>query len=699
MSQTPTLAGCKLNLATSNFVQLLGHQAFGKLWKKFGGQAKNYLEGGRAMLTSLRNRMGVLFLAFATLVTVSVVATSWSVATQQRDALVINLAGRQRMLIQEMTKDVFGIEKNQTSAYSLALHEAAATFEQTLHALTEGGPAPYLPNHSVQVPPSGNLTILAQLHQIQAHWLILRGHLDTLNKTAPNTSAFKAAVAEIERLSPQLLQEADEVVRLYETDSTRKVARLGWIQVVFFFSALGLLMGGFWVTQKSVIEPIQTVAQFAERIGCGDLETRVTTKGPHEIELLAANFETMRTQLKVSQEELESRVARRTRELTTAFEFSQEIVIELDLDRLLASVTGRARDLLRARAASLCLLSAGGEELVLQASCGETKTQTGLRQPAAGRALAEQVVEAGQTISIATACAHCRFLENYGPGQGVATPLRTGETVLGALCVVRPEGETFGTDETRALALLANSAATAIANAHLVELEQRQAQETAALAERERLAAELHDNLAQTLSFLNLKSDRLNDMLAQVHTGAAEVELAEMKAAINGAYTQVRAALVGLQTPATDAGNFAEKLKATVEEIKQTYDLAVQLNITDPYALSLADVAQKQALHIVREALTNAARHARARHVWARVDYKAGPGEACFTIKDDGCGFDPAQLRGHNHLGLTIMEARAKRCGGAFEVKAKPGEGTEVIARFQTGRRLSYENGTRSTGG
>jgi signal transduction histidine kinase len=94
----------------------------------------------------------------------------------------------------------------------------------------------------------------------------------------------------------------------------------------------------------------------------------------------------------------------------------------------------------------------------------------------------------------------------------------------------------------------------------------------------------------------------------------------------------------------------------------------------------LSAAAQRQVVLMVREALTNVRRHAQAERLWVRIDQ--APGEACFTVEDDGCGFTPSDIVGDHHLGLTIMRIRAERSGGRVTVDSAPGAGTRVIIRF-----------------
>jgi nitrate/nitrite-specific signal transduction histidine kinase len=503
------------------------------------------------MTTSLQRRMGLLFLAFSLLVSVSVAMTAWTIDSQKQDTLIINLAGRQRMLIQRMTKDALQLEQSQDERSSLSrdLQNAAHLFDQTLRALMNGGPAPYLPDRLVQLSTTPNPEIQLELQEVNRTWDSFRGYLDIVRTAKPNSPDFIMAIQAIKSLSGNLVQQADRVVGLYETASARTVARLRWIQGVFLVAALGLLAAGFWVTQKSVIKPLATLGAIAERMGGGDLYSPVTVNGPAEIGLLAHSLETMRGQLQVSQTELEARVAQRTRELATAFEFSREIVANLRLDHLLPSVTEQARTLTGTQAAALCLLEPDGQFLRLAASSGNVTNHVGLKQAVESEPIA-RIIGEGKTIAAEAGCFNCRLWQVYGVGQCLATPLRVGGHTLGALCVIRPRNSGFDADETRAFTLLANSAAIAIANAHLIESGRRQAEQAAALAEREGLAAELHDHLAQSLGLLNLKTDRLEELLAGGCITAARTELEAIKRTITGVYGQLRATLVGLREPA-----------------------------------------------------------------------------------------------------------------------------------------------------
>jgi two-component system nitrate/nitrite sensor histidine kinase NarX len=609
---------------------------------------------------SVQGRIHLIFLAFALLIIVSVGATFWSIQTQRTDALVINLAGRQRMLTQKITWLALAQPGTPELQASLQL------FEQTLSALRDGGTASYEPR-MVTLPPAPDAELRHELDEASRLWADFRHHLEPLD-----VQALQAA-------SPGLLAQLDRIVSQYESRAEAKLARVRAIQGLSLLAGLALLAWGYSLTRRRIFTPLLELGAAAQRMAEGQLAEPVPPMGADELGELSRAFETMRGEIASAQENLEGRVAQRTRELMAAFEFSQEIVAHLELERLLRSVTERARALMNAKAAALCLLDEAGSTLILAAGSPEEEALLNVRQTLQ-RDPAHCVVCDGEPVVAQAECLQCAFLHAHAPGQSAVVPLRAAETTLGALCVVREPGNAFDPDETRALTLLSNAAAIAIANARLIEAGRRQAGQAAILSERERLAAELHDNLAQTLSFLNLQTDQMKALLATGQVGGSMEALERMKAAIGGAYEQVRAALVGLSEPLPGVDDFAHKLAASLEEMRQVTDLPITLEIADPSALKLPRLVQAQAIHIVREALANTRKHAQAHSVRVCVDRVDG--HSRFTIEDDGCGFDPQAVQGGHHLGLRLMRARAERSGGSLVVESAPGGGTRVQAWF-----------------
>jgi len=217
------------------------------------------------MLKSLQGRLSALFFAFVLLVLTSVGATFWGVKTQQNDALIINLAGRQRMLVQLMVRLAGGDQGS--GATNEMLVEAKTIFDQTLTALEHGGVTLYLPAKYVSIPETNNPEILEALRDVRQSWEKFRVAIDEVEDMSATEIGYSSAIEELEIQSTVLAQQADTVVQLYEADSTAKLNVLRNIQLGFLFFALVLLASGAWVTRQSVLKPLAELGVAAAHFG------------------------------------------------------------------------------------------------------------------------------------------------------------------------------------------------------------------------------------------------------------------------------------------------------------------------------------------------------------------------------------------------------------------------------------------------
>jgi len=618
-------------------------------------------------LNTIRGRIAVLLGSFFLLVIISVGVMFWSVATQKNDALIINMAGRQRMLTQKMTWLALAQPEDPELSASIEL------FDQTLQALRYGGITIDSAGNEVILPVAPDVNLSAQLDEVMKTWDEFRATLQP-----PNSSTLPV-------IAPVILDQMDAVVTAFESRAEKKHLRLEMIQTIFLIAAMILLAWGFIGTRQMIISPLSELGTAVQQMGEGNLDWPLPPMEKNELGELAQTFETMRTELAQSRKALEDQVTQRTQELTAAFEFSQEIVAQQELNLLMNSVVERARLLMHAESASLCVLSSDGKTLELVANSGEKKVDLGLMQDI-GSGIAVPVIGSGETVMSKTSCSNCSFLQDHSPGQCVATPLRAGDHTLGAICVVRSdvadadEIASFDADGQRALSLLANSAAIAIANARLVSAEREKAEQAAALAEREELAADLHDNLAQTLSYTKIKLEYLDEILVNDQDPKKHTTLKQIERATETAYQQFRASLVGLINPRPSDEDFAGKFSASVDEFRTAHEFPVELEIKDSSVLVLPHTTQTQIIHVLSEALSNIQRHSQAKQVYVRVERVNG--YARFTVEDDGIGFDPEISAGGDHFGLRIMQTRVERAGGDFSLVSNPGKGTRISADF-----------------
>ena len=524
-------------------------------------------------IDSIQGRMSLLFFAFAGLVVVSVGVTFWGITTQRQDALIVNLAGRQRMLVQQMTRLAFEIKHGAGADVRLELQEAMNTFERTLFAFQEGGPAPYLVGYSVALPATNDPAVQTQLSQLSQEWGPFRENLQSVLRSEPDSQGFQNAIQNIERDASALVQGADLVVRGYEQVATNKVGRIIWIQISFFISALFLLGLGSVMTKRSVVDQLGKLGEIAERIGEGKLEQPVIVTGPTEIQALSLAFENMRVQLLSSRQEilgwtatLEERVMQRTLELEAFQEVSREISSHLDIRRVLGSVTEKSRQLLNGEAAFLCLLDNDEQFLNLQATSGPEEAVIHLSSYARA-SLQGQVLSAEHALlcGVQDCQGACGMMAIPYRTSHVAAPLRAGNRVIGALCVGNSNNSSFSDKDRELLTWLADAAAIALENARLYE----KAERTAILEERQILAAEMHDGLTQTVSFVHLMVDLACEQVERERRRIRLCDSGARQVGFRSGFYQARQIIANLQDDLPRRSSLQNQLASVIGECSQ----------------------------------------------------------------------------------------------------------------------------------
>ncbi|MGQ9658894.1 MAG: GAF domain-containing sensor histidine kinase [Thermochromatium sp.] len=207
------------------------------------------------------------------------------------------------------------------------------------------------------------------------------------------------------------------------------------------------------------------------------------------------------------------------------------------------------------------------------------------------------------------------------------------------------------------------------------------------LEERNALAHELHDSLAQTLASLRLQFRMLDDSLAAVPI-PPEVrhDLARIRNGLDEAHTELRELLASFRAPLDRCGLVPALEKLTQRLGRETGAHVLFQNECRPFELSATE--ELQLLRIAQETLANIRKHAQAHTVRVLLRRERG-GRYVLLIEDDGIGFTPPDDRSHpgERIGLSILEERARRIGAELRIESEPGEGTRVEVIFEVGRR------------
>ena len=202
------------------------------------------------------------------------------------------------------------------------------------------------------------------------------------------------------------------------------------------------------------------------------------------------------------------------------------------------------------------------------------------------------------------------------------------------------------------------------------------------MEERNSLANELHDSLAQTLASLRLQVNLFEESLAQAPIpDKARVDLDRLRGGLDEAHRELRSLLANFRAP-MDRSGLVPALERLTASFRQATGLKVlfQNNLR---ALELPAAAELQVTRIAQEALANIRKHARAHTVRVLLTAKM-EGDQVLLIEDDGVGFQPPESEGQTgeHIGLSIMRERARRMGAELRIESEPEEGTRVELHF-----------------
>jgi signal transduction histidine kinase len=373
-------------------------------------------------------------------------------------------------------------------------------------------------------------------------------------------------------------------------------------------------------------------------------------------------------------EALESRNAA----LRAVYDVSLSVAGQKDPEHTIAVVVEHARTLLKADAAILALDTPKGLLRLRAASAAEGVLE--------GRKAGETPPDYDQL--------DCFLLPGYEI-RAVA-PVKHGDKRIGTLALAAASRRKLESTQMETLSALATQVGLAIEAARL----QDELQELAVQRERERIARDMHDGLAQVLGYVNTKSQAVSQLLGDGRIDEARTQLAELGAAARAVFEDVREAILNLSGSAAGESGVAGALEEYATLFAESSDLDVRFRATPEAASApLSAATQAEVFSIAREALTNVRKHARAHDV--SIDMRRSSGEVVLRIKDDGVGFEADLLsRGRErwpHFGLAGMRERAESVGGRVSWRSQPGAGTEVELHVPVGgttRRHALERST-----
>ncbi len=595
--------------------------------------------------------------ALLVLALASISLTLWVTWNLQGGAAAVNEAGRLRMQAYRMALSLAaGGERAELQAL-------ARSFDESLELLKAGDPS-----RPLTVPWSGESP--ERFEEVRLHWDALRSRW--LADTPP---------ADLRKDADAFVLLVDGFVAAIEARIAQWTAILQMFQLALVALAIASAVVIFYAGYLFVLNPLARLKRGVAAVQAGDLGTRVEVGSGDEFGELAAGFNEMASTLQSLYEGLEEKVREKTlrlelkrQRLADLYEVTAFVAQAPALDALAQGFARHVRRIARADAAAVRWCDEGRQRYLMLAhdqlpeaiAAEEACLEAGSCQcgPAAADA-ATRVFAAGAGKG------HCK---RAGFASVVSVPVRLHERMLAEVNLFFRQPTELGAEDRELLDALASHLASAMEGLRAAAMER----ETAVAEERGLLARELHDSIAQSLAFMKIQVQLLRQAMQRGDPPAMERVVGELEAGVRESYADVRELLLHFRTR-TSQEDIQAALRTTLQKFEHQTGLRARLTV-EGHGVPLAADVQVQVLHILQEALSNVRKHAGARHVELRV--QAAP-QWRFEVSDDGTGFDPEDgSRGETHVGLRIMQERARRIGARVGVRSAPGVGCTVTLQL-----------------
>lgn len=466
----------------------------------------------------------------------------------------------------------------------------------------------------------------------------------------------------------------DQLVEVLETEAEANIQWLRLIQVVSLFLTLAVVLVTMYFVYTSVLPPLQDLLASATAARRGDFSYRTRHNSDDELGELGDAFNLMATDLSKVYANLEARVKEKTsdlersnRSLELLYKATSRLIesplsndVYEKLLRDIEQLTGVGRG-------TICLGKDGNDKAFKLASTftpGSSEIFNLCEKPDC-------------TDCFDNSESHVIHFDVKAKTTSnlFSAPIKDAEQQYGVLLVELPEGGKLEAWQERLLEAVASHIAVALKMAHRTS----QSRLIGLLEERGVMARELHDSLAQSLSYLKIQVTRLNAALSNLPPDPKVKEISnELRNGLNNAYRELRELLTTFRLKIDEEG-LNRALEKTVTEFDEKSDTVIKLD-NQLGNCPLGPNAEIHVIQIVREALSNVARHSRASQAIVTVRYDPG-GEVMISINDNGIGMPEEKLQTH-HYGLAIMRERAQGLNGNLLISPFEPGGTSVTLTF-----------------
>lgn len=590
--------------------------------------------------SSLTSIISISLVSIIAIGLLTIFSLLWATDQSDKDAQAINLSGSIRM--QSYRVGLAVQEENRVAAENY-IQQLDTTWQHPLFAPQR------------QAPTSGDLN--NRFDRAQHHWSnILRPALIEYLQT-PVKKQFPT------HLIDRQLVHTESLVTAFQDSAEAKIRRLRAIQLVALFLTISAGSVIFYLLKNRLERPLAQLTQAAHRIGEGDYGYQVPVEGHDELALLGSVVNHMSNSIDRIYKNLDNQVKQRTKELKNnniALEFlfntarkilnnhQREIDYQSLLDELASTIGGDINF-------ELCLFTEQGDRPYIHIAAQESVI----------RDCSERSCESCQANTITS--------HPKQPSQSFN--IVHDETSYGVInCHYGKDGKLKPWQQK-----LLSSVADQFALALSLSVHEDQARRLAMVNERTVIARELHDSLAQALSYLQIQVTRLQKSVDSQQYQQQQPIIDELREGLSSAYRQLRELLTTFRLK-IESGGLQSALSLVISQLNERSDLNVKLH----YKLNNIPLSPTEEIHllqIIREASQNAVNHSRGTTVDIILQQKEDQSIE-LLVEDNGIGIPPNAER-KDHYGLAIISERSRHLNGQVKIEPRKQGGTGVRFSFK----------------
>jgi two-component system NarL family sensor kinase len=377
------------------------------------------------------------------------------------------------------------------------------------------------------------------------------------------------------------------------------------------------------------------------------------------------------------QENVNETLRRRNRELSILNSIAEALNRSVDLEQALQAALSQAADLLDLKTGWVWLLSEDTDETYLAAAQNLPPGLINNPELMQGTCYCLDTYRAGDLDGAANVnVIQCSRLKKLVDGTAglryhASIPLYAHGKSLGVLNLASTDWRELTHDDLRLLYTLGDLLSIAIERARLYA----RSVEFGAVEERNRLAREIHDTLAQGLAGISLKLETAEALMeAQADQQRIQRTISQALSLARANLEEARRSVLDLRPISLESHNLPNALKELRRSLPATPHLEIDIHVAGEYH-QLPNRLETGLFRIAQEALTNIVRHAQAKT--ARLELVYSTSQVVLIVEDDGQGFDPQNIP-PGHFGLVGLNERVHMLGGNMKLESSPGSGTRL---------------------